>query len=197
MAIGALAEVPIARKPLRQLGDAVAVAHPDRIALADLPDAFGERRRLRHLDLGAAEFAVMAGLDLAAELLRHGLLAVADAEHRHAGLVDRHRRERRVLVEHGGRPAGEDHPFRLHLAQRGFRLLERHDLAIDPLLAHAPRDELGHLRAEIDDENLVVGGIAEVPWRICPSLPPPQRGRPRRGPVELLQQQFMPSAAAG
>ena len=29
---------------------------------------------------------MMAALDLAAELLRHGLLAVADAEHRHAGV---------------------------------------------------------------------------------------------------------------
>ena len=120
MAIGALAEVPITRKPLRRRGDAVAVAHPDRIALADLPDAVEQRRRLGHLDLGAAEFAVMAGLDLAAELMRHGLLAVADAEHRHAGLVDRLRRERRVLVEHRGRPAGEDHALRLHLAKRGF-----------------------------------------------------------------------------
>ena len=40
----------------------------------------------RDLDLGAAELAVMPALDLAAELLRHRLLAVADAEHRHAGL---------------------------------------------------------------------------------------------------------------
>ena len=31
----------------------------------------------------------MPALDLAAELGRHGLLAVADAEHRHAGLEDR------------------------------------------------------------------------------------------------------------
>ena len=99
----------------------------------------------------------MAGLDLAAELMRHGLLAVADAEHRQAGLVDRHRGERRVLVEHRGRSAGEDDRLRLHLAQRGFSLLERRDLAIDPLLAHPPGDELGDLRAEIDDENLVVG----------------------------------------
>ena len=91
MAIGALAEVPMRGKPSRRLGDAVAVAHPDRIALADLPDAVGQRRRYRQLDLGAAELAVMAGLDLAAELMRHRLLAVADAEHRHAGLVDRHR----------------------------------------------------------------------------------------------------------
>ena len=146
-------------KSLGRLGDAVAMAHPHRIALADLPDAVVQRRRFRHLDLGAAEFAVVAALDRAAELVRHGLLAVADAEHRHAGLVDRHRRERRVLVEHRCRPAGEDHAFGFELAQRRLRLLKRHDLAIDPLLAHAPRDQLGHLRAEIDDEDLVVHGV--------------------------------------
>ena len=71
-------------KAVRQLGDAVAMAHPDRIALADLPDAVGECGRRYHFDLGAAEFAMMAGLDLAAELGRHGLFAVANAEHRHA-----------------------------------------------------------------------------------------------------------------
>ena len=38
------------------------------------------------VDLGAAEFAVVPGLDDAAELMRHRLLAVADAEHGHAGV---------------------------------------------------------------------------------------------------------------
>jgi hypothetical protein len=53
--------------------------------------------------------------------------------------------------------AGQDDAFRPHLAERAFGVLERHDLAIDLLLAHAPRDQLRDLRAEIDDENLVVG----------------------------------------
>ncbi len=53
----------------RQRRDAVAVAHPHRIFLADFPDAVEQRAGRRHLDLGAAEFAMMAGLDLAAELV--------------------------------------------------------------------------------------------------------------------------------
>ncbi len=36
--------------------------------------------------------------------------------------------------------------------------LERDDLGIDALLAHPPRDELGDLRAEIDDEESCRGG---------------------------------------
>ena len=144
-----------------QRGDAVAVAHPHRIFLADLPDTVGQRGRARDLHFGAAELAMMAGLDLAAELDRHRLLAIADAEHRHAGLEDRRRRQRRVLVEHRSRTAGQDDAFRLHLAKGGFGFLERHDFAIDFLFAHATGNELRDLRAEIDDQNLVVG------LRIC------------------------------
>ena len=108
------------------------------------------------LDIGAAELAVMAALDLAAELGRHGHLAVADAEHRHAGIEDRLRRARRALLVHRFRAAGEDHRLRLHLREGRFRLLERHDLGIDALLAHPARDQLRDLAAEIDDQNLVM-----------------------------------------
>ena len=94
-AIGAFGEVANHAKAFWQFGHAVAVAHPDRIFLALLPHALEQRRVLGDVDFGAAEFAVMPALDLAAELLRHCLFAVADAEHRHAGFVDRQRRERR------------------------------------------------------------------------------------------------------
>ena len=142
---------------LGRRSDAIAVAHPHRIFLADLPDAVEQRRRVGDFDFGAAEFAMVSGLDLAAELLRHRLLAVANAENGHARVIDRLRREWCVAIEHRGRTAGQDDAFRLHLAEGAFRFLERHDFAIDFFLAHPPRDELGDLRAEIDDENLVVG----------------------------------------
>ena len=141
---------------LRQPGHPVAVAHPDRIALALLPDALEQRRVLGDQHLGAAELAVMAGLDLAAQLMRHRLLAVADAEHGNAGLEQFLRRQRRVLVEHGGRPAGEDHGGGLHPREGLGGLLIRHDLGIDLLFADPARNQLRHLGAEIDDENLVV-----------------------------------------
>ncbi len=108
------------------------------------------------LDVGAAEFAGVPALDLAAELGRHGHLAIADAEHGNAGIEDRLRRARRAFLVDRFRAAGEDHRLRLHLRERGFRLLERHDLGIDALLAHPARDQLRHLAAEIDDQNLVM-----------------------------------------
>ena len=144
---------------LRQLGDAVAVAHPDRIALALLPHALEQRGVLGDQHLGAAELAMMPRLDLAAELVRHRLLAVADAEHRHAGVEQFLGGERRALSSTEAGP-----PDRItalgFIAGEGFgRLLVRHDLGIDLLFAHPARDELRHLGAEIDDENLVVQNL--------------------------------------
>src|SRR5205807_9752465 len=85
----------------RERDDAVAMAHPDLVALARLPDAVIERARLFHLDESAAELPDVLALDLAAELMRHRLLAVTDAEDWHAGAVDGRRRQRCALVEHG------------------------------------------------------------------------------------------------
>src|SRR5215469_12284907 len=61
-------------------------------------------------------------------------------------------------MEHRSRAAGKDHALGAHGSERGLRVLIGNDLAIDFLLAHPPGDELGHLRAEIDDEYLVVHG---------------------------------------
>ena len=56
--------------------------------------------------------------------------------------------------------------------ERFGRLLERHDLAIDAVLAHAPRNQLRDLGAEIDNENDVVH------WPICGALRAGSRPRP-------------------
>ncbi len=147
-----------AAKTIRQFRHTVAMAHPDVMLFADLPDILEQRAVIRHFDQGAAEFAMMAALDRAAELLRHGLFAVANAEYRYAGGQDRHRCGRRVGVEHGGWSSGQDHGLRLHLHEGGFGLLERHDLGVNALLADTPRDQLRHLGAEIDDQNLLMSG---------------------------------------
>jgi hypothetical protein len=94
---------------VRQFGDAVAVAHPDRVFRALGPEPVEERAFLEDLDIGAAEFAVMAALDRAAKLVAERLLAIADGKDRHAGIEDRLRRARAALVGDGGRAAGENH----------------------------------------------------------------------------------------
>ena len=52
-------------------------------------------------------------------------------------------------------------PFGLEPLERIIGGVERRDLAIDPSLAHPARDQLGHLAAEVDDED----GIRWAAWR--------------------------------
>ena len=92
---GEASEVATTRKPGRQLDDLVAVAHPHLLARAGLEHALEQGAAVLHVDERAAELAVMADLDLAAELGADGLHAVADAEDRHAQLEHRRGRARR------------------------------------------------------------------------------------------------------
>ena len=113
------------------------------------------------LDEGAAELAIVGRRDAAAELVRHGLLAVADGEDRHAGVEEMLRRARAVVPHHRRGAAGEDDALGLQPRIGLVGAVERGDLAIDAGLADPPGDELGHLAAEIDDEDGV--GLASWP----------------------------------
>src|SRR5207245_9936548 len=86
----------------RHRGHLVAVAHPDvEESLAALVravlDAFEEPRVPAKAHLRVAELAHLAGLDRTAELCRHRLHAVTDAEHGKAELDGRLRRTRHFL----------------------------------------------------------------------------------------------------
>ena len=145
----------------RQLGDPVAVAHPDLLAVARLPDPVEQGRCLADLELGAAEFAVVTGFDAAAELLGHGLFAVADAQHRHLGLENGVVGGRRLPLDHRGRPAGQDDGPRIEALQlRPVDGLEGMDLAVNACFTQAAGDQLGDLGPEINDQQTVGhGGI--------------------------------------
>lgn len=105
--------------------------------------------------------AVLTGagvVDRAAEGLRHQLEAVAHAEDRDAGLEQGAVEGRRARFVHRRGAAGEDDGRRV----LGEHLVDRHgtrdDLAVDPRLADTAGDELGVLRAEVDDQDGVGGG---------------------------------------
>ena len=95
----------------------------------------------------------MPALDCSAKLGAQRLLAIADAEYGNAGIEHRLRRAGRIIIQHGRWPPGEDDAFRRKLFKRGGGQLERVDFAVNPRLAHPPRDQLGDLAAEIDDED--------------------------------------------
>ena len=63
------------------------------------------------------------------------------------------RRPGGALGVHRRRAAGEDHRDRVLGEHLGHRHRVRHDLAVDLRLADAAGDELGVLRAEVDDED--------------------------------------------
>src|SRR5262249_58521114 len=70
---------------------------------------------------------------------------------------------RAAVAVHRRRPAGEDDGLGFQLPERGFGLRVGHDLAITLPLAHAPRNELRPLRAEVDDKDFVVHTSAPNP----------------------------------
>ena len=161
-------------KARRQLGHPVAVAHPHLGPLAVVEHTVEERRLVDDLKFGPPEFAFVPWLHLAAERGDHGLLAIANAEHRKTGAEQGIGRLRRTALMDGGRTAGQDDRARGCPLKRGFRLIEGHDLRIDPGLAHAARDELGHLAAEIDDQDAVLGAVRRF---VCGNLVHVRHGR--------------------
>ena len=92
----------------RQRIDGVAVAHPHLMPLALLPQPVEQRRAVDDLEIGAAELAGAVGIDRAAELLAHRLLAVADAEDRQPRLEEalRHARDSGRASRCPARPRG-------------------------------------------------------------------------------------------
>ena len=126
----------------------VAMAHPD-VELGRQP---GEEMTPGHnLDARVAVFAVGAGLHRAAERLRGELHAVADAQNRNAEVEQGGVAERGALFEDAVRSARENDAGRHPRAQGVGGRVEADDLRVDVLLADPAGDELGVLRAEIQN----------------------------------------------
>ena len=120
----------------------------------------------------------MAGADLAAQLVRHDLLAVTDAQDRQAAVEQALGRARASILGHAGGRSRQDDALGLHAGKRLFRHAERRDFGIDARFAHAARDQLRHLAAEIDDKD----GVGEMLWvhgrAVTAKVPTgPERGR--------------------
>ena len=113
----------------RRAGHRVAVRHPHRLLRRQARAA--ARPGSATVQRGAAELRAAGVRDLAAERLRHRLEAVADAEHRHAGVEQRRVGARRARRVDRGRPAGQDDRLRLPGQHLGDRHRVRHDLGVD------------------------------------------------------------------
>ena len=92
-----------------QARHAIAVAHPDLMLIARVPDALEQGAWRLYTDRCAPKFAMMAALDRAAKLNRHRLLAIADAEHGHASGKHFGGCARTARFRHRRRPPRQDH----------------------------------------------------------------------------------------
>ena len=125
------------------------MAHPHRL----LGRQVVEELRLARLELRLAELGRAGALDGAAEVARHELHAVADAERRDAEREDRRVELGRAVRIHRRRAAGEDERGRVPRRDLRGREPVPDELRVDARLAHAPRDQLAVLAAEVDDED--------------------------------------------
>ncbi len=148
----------------RDRGHFIAVAHPDveqRFACgADgVFDVADQRARRQHFHLRITELALVRTFDFAAQLHRHGLHAVADAEHRYARIEDI--LWRAGAVEFGGafRAAGKDDAVRVELADLLFGDIPCPEFAVHAQLAYAARDQLRVLRTKIENQNAMLMNI--------------------------------------
>jgi hypothetical protein len=133
------------------------VAHPHH-ALGTALEPLEEQVVALHLQDGPPVLAVVGALDETSQPVHQGLEPVADAEHRlaqrqHAGVEAGGAR-----IEHAGGPPGEHDAAGIpgaDLVEGDRRVM---DLAVDLLLADAPGDELGVLRAVVEHENPIALG---------------------------------------
>ena len=166
-----------------QRGDLVAMAHPDLHPGGPIAQVAQQRRAGRGLDIGMAELARRPGLDAAAELVRHQLHAVADAEHGQAELEERGIARGGARFVDAGRAAGEDEALRRARRELRRGQVAAQDLTVHVQLADTPRDQLRVLRSEVEDCDPIVRHLARRMYRGNPRsarVDSPPRDGPRR-----------------
>ncbi len=172
----------------RQLGDLVAVAHPDlehAVAFGGVKvgQVFEQGGVSTCTHFGVTKLTLATALHLTAKLLRHGLHAVANAQHRQAQLEHRCRGLVGVVLIDAGGAARENHAPQLAVggvaAQPRVADVAGVDLAVNVRFAYAPGNQLRELRAEVENENfLVLHGRGSDKATKCHRPSPWTAGRP-------------------
>ena len=115
--------------------------------------------RMLDAHLRITELVLVRREDTAAQLLGHALHAVTDTEHR---LVELEERVGYARCPSGGHRLGtprENHASHLGCSEQLGVEVMGFNLAIDASLAHAARNQLRILRAEIENEDLLAMDI--------------------------------------
>ena len=144
------------REAGRQFGNFIAMAHPyvERIRRIVLNAAC--QLAVDGFNLRITEFTLVSRGNFAAQVVRHKLHAVANAQNRNAqikntgiGLI--------IGFVNGIRTAGEDNAFRVESFDFFQRHVERMQFAVNVGFAHAAGDQLGNLRAEVENKDFILG----------------------------------------
>ena len=125
------------------------MAHPHGLLRWEVVEQLG----LARLELGLAELGRPGALDDAAEIPRHELHAVADAEGGDPEREDLRVEVGRALRVHRRGTAREDERGRVARRNLGGGEAMPHELGVDTSFAHPARDQLAVLPAEVDDEH--------------------------------------------
>jgi len=150
---------------MRQLGDLVAMAHPDfKHAMAfwcgEVLNAFEQGGVAMRAHLGRTKFPLVPAGNHAAQLVRHGLHAIANAQHRHAQFKHRLRRLVGAVFIDAGVAAGEDDALEFAITGIGAHPVVGHitgvHFAKHMRLTDAPRNQLGDLGAKVENENFLM-----------------------------------------
>ena len=141
-------------------GHMVTMAHPDLFTTIRIPAVQQSCGAVCRGHKSPAKFGgAMATLDPPAQQMHHHLLAVANAQHRHAKAKDACGRHRCAVGENRGRSARQDDGLGREISQKRIsHFVERMDFAIDIQFAQAPRDQLRHLGTKVDDQKAVMLG---------------------------------------
>ena len=166
-------------EPVGRQRDGVAVTHPHDLVDGKVRE---QQRRSLEVQLGPAVLADPGLRDFAPKIARDELCPIADAEDRHARVVDRGVDAWCPVDVHRGRTAREDDGPRPPFEHVGDRHRPGNDLAVHVRLADAPGDELRVLRPEIDDQN-DVERVAHCAGRELTGRS--FTGRPSRCPVRV------------
>src|SRR5581483_1922040 len=141
----------------RQLGNVIAMTHPNPLAAVQAGEYgfagfYDDFRFAEFAGSSAGRIAPLPRLDFAAEMLGQEVLSVADAENRQVELEQTGIRLRAARVKDARRTSGNDHAA---VARQPLRSrAERPDFRIDPQFADFPGDEMTILAAGIEDNNL-------------------------------------------
>ena len=150
-------------KPIWDFADAVAVAHPHALRFANTRQAFKEQVLRFDGQICAAKFFFLGRLNRPAKLRAHGLLPVTYAEYRQTARKHAFIRARATNARHAIGATREYNRFGVvGINHRLISAVIRMHFAVNPALAHAPRNELGHLRAKVDNQEAFMLGVGHV-----------------------------------